>query len=391
MKVGQQRITDEKRFQKRIRARELASGTQFPFRIVSGPAHRFFHMWPTTAEDEETKVMKNTWRSAHVKGDERSLLDQLANLDKALKQKHISSRGGDDSKAMSILRKQDRYDYAIIPRIQEPGKQPEICILEANWSVYNDIRNKSTEKHPTKPGMLLYGLQYMYDLVLTKGKNTQTGRPAYKVDVLGCTTEGTIPIDHLDAERFPIDNPMRFFPSEDLALIEATAWELDEQDLPIDNEKLAEYLKEFPIDLGRAEKNNASSFLFFNSPDDLGALQNYAFTQALPVHIPKQAELAAMPQGAIASPAPATNTVVVTESQVITEAPVQQAVVQQAPVVTQPEKTLMAEEVPVTQAKTTTADATVSQAPVHAPQPEVNPNTVVQPTQGVGLTRPQLW
>ena len=390
MQVGQNKVTDERRFQKRIRAREMNIGDQLPFRIVTGPIHRFLHMWPTQVEDEDTQVVKPTWRSSHVKGDERTVLDQLANLDKALKQKHIAARGGDTAEARSVLAKQDRYDYAIIPRIQ--GEIQEVTILEANWTVYNDIRNISTLKHPTVQGMLMYGLHYMYDLVLTKGRNPKTGRPSYKVDVLDCHYQGKISINHLDDEKYPIDNPAQFFSAEDLSLIEMATWELEEQDKPIENDKLIEYLKEFPIDLGRQDKTNPSVFLFFNNHEDLAAIQAYSNKENLPVNGPTPTKLGTTPDAAPETPV--INAPVNTATLPVT--PVIQPVVNQ-PVVNQPvdveseviQETapvtpispipVAAEEVPITNPNGNIASTPpVVTQPVDAPQPE----TVVQPQTG---------
>jgi len=392
MQVGQKRVTDERRFQKRYRVRELSPGDQFSFRIVTGPIHRFFHMWPTMVEDDETKVQQATWRSAHVQGDVRTVLDQLANVDKVLKQKHISSRGGDPTEAMSVLRKQDRYDYAIIPRIQ--GEDPEVSVLEANWTVYNDIRNLSTQKHPTKQGMLMYGLHYMYDLVLTKGRNVKTKRPSYKVDVLSCQTEGRIPMDHLDDKKFPIENPSQFFSGEDLAMIEAATWEIEEIDKPIENEKLIEYLKDFPIDLGRQDKKNASVFLFFNNQEDLLAIQNYAVSSALPISVPNPATMsnvstapgnpagapAALPPGKAVTPP---KQPVETESQVVDDGkpPFDTG---GAPV---------AEEVAVTrpnQPQAATAQAPVQTPPTPGPSQPANVPDAAAGQPG-GLKKPRLW
>jgi len=302
MQVGQKQVPSGFTNQKRMRPSSMKFGETFVFRAVDGPVQRSFHMWPTKIEDKDTGVMKNSWRSVHVNRDETNILDKLSTLDLRLKKNHLEKRGLDKSKARSTVSKKNRYDYAIIPRGHVEGPR-EIWVLEANYTIYNAIKEISNSLHPTIPGMLQYGLMYMYDLCIKKTKEEQTGYPKYTVSVLNCTTEGKISSDYLDTQNHPIENPLQFFSPEDADLIENTDWDLSKIDLPVTPEKLSEILTKAPIDFGRTDKNNPNICLFFNDNEDLQTIQEYAKNEGLPHAIPQGTANTGMSnQGAISAP-----------------------------------------------------------------------------------------
>lgn len=304
MQIGQRNVPDERRWQKRVRPKEFPIGKPHVLRIVNGPVHRWLHLWPTQSEDQATNVMKNTWRSAYVQHDVTTVLDELAKVDIALKQKHLKARGADTKDASSMLEKMDRYDYAVIPRV--PGEPPSLQVFEANWTIYSQIKDKAKKADAVDPRMLMYGLCYMYDIVVTKVINERSGQNNYTVEVApNCPTAGKIPIQHLDTEKYPIENMAQYFSAQDLELINGADWDLDALDQPVSEEELIKILVEYPIDLGRRDKINPSTFIFFNAREDFQALQSFSTTAGLPILIPTANDLVALPSQTSANALPA--------------------------------------------------------------------------------------
>jgi len=273
MEIGQSKI-EVSNFRKRTRVKQIPDKGQMVVRIVTGPIQRHFHMWPTQAMDTTTGMTMPTWRSVYVNFKDKTPLDQLAALDKHMKANMLKAQGGDEKEARSVLAKQNRFDYVVIERVQ--GEEPQLSILEANWTVYQGINKLATLPHPTNAGMLHHGLQYMYDIVITKGTNPKTHRPEYTVAALNCATEGKISMDYLDSTNFPMDNPGQYFGAGDLQLIENAEWSLETEDAVVEPKKFGDVLKEFPLDLGRTDKNNKTSYLFFSNQTEYQALETQA-------------------------------------------------------------------------------------------------------------------
>jgi len=294
MKIGSNQVVDAGKFQKRRRMKDLNMNDTWQFRIVNGPMHRHFHMWPTTEMDATTGVMKATWRGVTVERDQANALDKLAEIDKMLKAKHLERVGADPKTARSMLRKSDRFDYACIFRTQ--GQAPTVEVMEANWSVHDAINQIKMTKDPTKPDYLMYGLPFMYDCTLLKRHNPKTNRPDYILNVHPATlkTAGLVHVGYLDQAKNPFPNAEQFFSAEDLEVINACPFELEDLDKPISSEKVLEFLQAHPIDLGRREKNNPGIFMFFNRMEDLMALQDFARNSGVNCALPNQQDLAAL-------------------------------------------------------------------------------------------------
>jgi len=294
MRISSPNVTDGGKFQTRRRMKDLPVGSSWSGRIVAGPIHRHFHMWPTRASDPTTNVIKNTWRSVMVNPSETNMLDKLASIDKALKQKALVASGGDPKKARSVLEKGDRFDYAVIFR--NTGKPPVVEIMEANWTVFDAINQLKNKKDPQKPEYLLYGLPFMYDIIIEKRLKPTTGQPDYAVSIYPPTlrTGGLVHSGYLDQDKNPFPNPEQFFSADDLALIQACPFELEDIDKPVPPEKVMDIVREFPIDLNHRLKDNASVFTFFNRIEDLLAIQEYAKTSGTHFYVPNQQDLAGM-------------------------------------------------------------------------------------------------
>ena len=303
MKIGSNHVPDTGKFQKRKRVKDLNIGERWTFRIVNGPMHRFFHMWPTMASDAVTGVIKPTWRGVTVDENESNVLDKLAEIDRQLKGRHLKATGGDEKQARSMLKKSDRFDYACIFRT--PGKAPEVEVMEANWQVHDKINQLKNMKDPVKPDYLMYGLPFMYDIVLEKRDDPKTHRPNYIVQVhpASLKTSGLVHTGFLDQVKNPFPNPEQFFSAEDLATIQACNFELEDLDKPISADKVLEFIRANPIDLGRREKQNPGIFMFFNNMNDLQAIQDYAKNAGVNCAMPNQQDLSTIGQNQSSAPA----------------------------------------------------------------------------------------
>ena len=271
MKIGSQPTPELRSFQRHLRLKDLTD--RWVIRIVNGPFRRLFHMWPTYDEDKQTGVQKSTWKSVMVDDKTSNLLVKMAEVDKTLKQKWAVLNKQDPKTVRSNLRKSDRFDYAIIRR--NTGKPPAVEIFEANWTVHQAIMAIKEKKDPTSAGQefLMYGLPYMYDLVIERKVNAKTNRADYEVDVVisSLTTSGKIHMKHLDELHSPYPDKAAFFSAEDLEVINSCAWELEDQDPPVSPEEVAKVLMQYPIDLGARSHDNPNVFMFFNGAEDLKA------------------------------------------------------------------------------------------------------------------------
>lgn len=288
MKIGSKKVADSN-FNKRFRVTKMDFNQKVVLRIVNGPEHRYFHMWPTIEEDQATMAIKATWRGVTVEKDQKNVLDTLAEVDASIK-KEIARAAGDEKKAeRSTLRKSDRFDYAVIIRnVSEfAGK---VSIMETNWTVHNAIQQTKNKKSVTDDKKLFHGLPYMYDIVIEKIRNPKTRQPDYTIEVMENPYRGQVPIEYLDEEKYPMQNREAFFTAEDLALINETQWELEDQDKPVGPDKVLEMLRTFPIALGQRNKEN-NKFLFFQTLADLKALQNFAVSNTIPIYLPRMEEL----------------------------------------------------------------------------------------------------
>lgn len=299
MQIGSRRVTDDTTFQKRIRVREMKDGEQLVVRIVNGPMHRWFHMWPTLEEDFVAKTLKNTWRSVYVKKDDTTNIEKLAAVDVLMKKAKIKAAGGDEKQARSLLSKQNRYDYAVIHKGAPTGQALMVEIMEANWKVYSNIGALFSMKDPRNPAMLLNGLPYMSDIVITKGTDPKTRRPSYAVSVLGCKVDGKIEMKYLDEVACPYPNQEQFFTTEELEAIKVCPWDLDTVDQPKTPEEVSAMISQFPIDFARREKNDQSKFYLFSSKEELDMLVKIAENEGVQYYFPSKEDVAP----ALAAPA----------------------------------------------------------------------------------------
>lgn len=263
-------------------------------RIVAGMVIRHNHLWPTLVEEAGGSTVKPTWRGASVNGDNRDPLDVVSEIDKALQAHYLQSTGGDPNRAMSLFGKRTVHLYAWIKR--EQGKPPEVGLLEANWTVANGIDQLRKKVSPTNPEMLYYGLPYMYDICISKYKNPKTGRPAYEVSPFQCSTEGKIPVKHLEEDKYPITDKTPFFSSEDLEAIAACDWELKDQDVPITSAELLDRLRQFPIDLSRRTRDG-KNFMFFRTKTELNVIEEALKHEGIDFISPQPADINMLPDG----------------------------------------------------------------------------------------------
>lgn len=315
MKIGQNKVNDN--YQKRTRVTDMKDGEQFAFRIINGPFTRNFHLYPSIYEDSTTKELKPGWTTIYVKGGkdvEENLLDKFAKLDLLLKQNRLkatNAKEDDIKKAKSMVRKNNRFDYAIIKRVM--GEQPTISILEAPWGVFNQIKNLINTKSTKDQSKLAYGLQYMFDFILKRTKNTKTGYPEYtvSVDITSCSKcAEKIDAYYLDTEKNPYPNNEQFFTPEEMDAINSCKFEMEEIDTPKTNEEVAEILKKNPLDIGRRDKNS-QAFYFFNTAMELQALVNTATNIGLNYYVPNSPDIMGLPNPTPNAPAlpEATNSV----------------------------------------------------------------------------------
>ena len=322
MQIGSRKVTDDTTFQKRIRVRDMKDGEQLVVRIVNGPSHRWFHMWPTLEEDPVAKTLKNSWRSVYVRKDDTTNIEKLATADKLIKTAKIKAAGGDEKTARSLLSKQNRYDYAVIRRGAPVGQPIIIEVAEANWRVYSSICTLFSEKDPRNPNMLLKGLPYMSDICITKGTDQKTHRPSYAVSVIGCQVEGKIELKYLDEVACPYPSQEQFFTSVELEAIKNSPWDLDTIDVPKTPEEVSAMIGQFPIDFGRREKNDQSKFYLFSTTEELKILTTVADSANVMYYLPSQEDLSAP---AIAAPAQTAVTQPVQIQSIVVTQPVQQA------------------------------------------------------------------
>lgn len=375
MKVGQKRM-ETGGFKKRIRPTQLGIGESMTVRIVIGPERRYYQMWPTQVEDEGTGVMKNTWRSVSVSKDQETLLDKLGKLDRFLKEKEHKKRKnagatGKERKIRSMLDKQRRDLYAVIPRtvpgsILEPNWNKEVYIMEANWTIANRLSEISNLEDPNNKSVLLNGLIYMYDVMISVSRNAATGERSYSVEPYNCQVHSTVPIKYLD-ENCPIEDPLSYFPAEDIELINATTWELEDEDKPKTQEEIVKMLEQFPIDIRRQDKKNPNIYILFDSEENCKQLESFATNNGIPL---------------------LTNTVIQNSSVGLPQ-PEHQRIEQ--PASTQPgpamppQGNINIEKVDVTRPEATTSTSSTTQ-----PEPQQQPQP--QPQKDPGLKEPEdVW
>ena len=294
MKIGSPNVTDGGKFQARRQVKKIPLNDSWTGRIVAGPVKRHWHFWPTRAMDKTTQVEKSTWKSVIVNPNESNILDRLAAVDKALKQKALVASGGDPKKAKSLLAKGDRFDYAMI--IRNTGKPPIVEIVEANWTVFDAINQLKTKKDPNKPDYLLNGLPFMYDVIIERRIKPTTGQPDYSVSIHPATlrTSGMVHSGFLDQDKNPFPNPEQFFSAEDLAAIQACPFELADLDKPMSPEQVIDVVRDYPIDLNHRLKENNSIFTFFNRMEDLLAIQEFSKTSGTHFFVPNETDLLRM-------------------------------------------------------------------------------------------------
>jgi len=331
MQIGSRKVLDDTTFQKRIRVRDMKEGEQLVVRIVNGPAHRWFHMWPTLEEDPVAKTVKNTWRSVYVKKDDTTNIEKLSAVDVLMKKAKIKAAGGDEKQARSLLSKQNRYDYAVIRRGVQQGQPVIVEIMEANWRVYSSICALFSTKDPRNPNMLLNGLPYMSDILITKSSDPKTHRPAYAVSVLGCKVDGKIELKYLDEVACPYPSQEQFFDTVELEAIKTSPWDLDTIDIPKTPEEVSAMISQFPIDFARREKNDQSKFYLWSTTEELQMLTKIAESEGVQYYLPSKEDL-----GAPAISAPPSQPVqqITSVVQPVAQPVAVQPVVQ--PVVTQP-------------------------------------------------------
>jgi hypothetical protein len=147
-------------------------------------------------------------------------------------------------------------------------------------------------KDPRNPAMLLNGLPYMSDIVITKGTDPKTFRPSYSVSVLGCKVDGKIELKHLDEVACPYPNQEQFFTAEELAAIKNCPWDLDTVDQPKTPEEVSAMISQFPIDFARREKNDQSKFYLFSSKEELDMLVKVAENEGVQYYFPSKEDVA---------------------------------------------------------------------------------------------------
>lgn len=280
---------------KRIRLREMPLNSSLQARIILGPEIRTKHMFPTMVEDKTSGTLKPSWRAITVNRNEENILDKLAALDIALKQKVAMSKGMSQADAVkefkrSTLGKNDIFMYAVFQRA--PVSSLEIQILEAPWSVHAALMKMRSDTMPGNANMLCKGLLYMYDVIFTRGLNPKTKQPEYGVTTFQCQTEGKIGAKYLDEAANPFPNVEQFFTQEELDAISRCTWDLATIDPPEAPGKVKELLSKFPLSLAHTEKKNQNKFLLVDNMDSVNAYLTYCNQNGVPVVLPSEQELA---------------------------------------------------------------------------------------------------
>lgn len=280
-----------------FKVKQMAVGSEVRARILQGVQDKYCYWWPTVVEDQNSGVVKNTWRNAYVDGNAKTPLDHLADLDRAFKQKLTEASGGNPTEVRSMFDKEMTYDYAAIIRGSSTGKADSIQILKTNWSVMNRINQIQHMLSGVSKDYLEYGLIYMYDIIIRKSTNPKNGRNQYTVDpeIQTCAhTAGKVHIAYIDQDRNPLD-PNQYLSAEDQQLVAACNWDLDTIEQPIPVAQLMDRLRQYPINLAARQRNNPSRFLFFQSRQELETLQKVMALESIAFLLPQDNEIASLP------------------------------------------------------------------------------------------------
>lgn len=146
------------RFGDVVRVSSLEPG-QYVYRILAGVKRFSKIFWPSIVSDPEEGWKPTT--KVVIVPEEQTVLDLFAKIDKRVK---IES-GFDPKEVKSDLDRQTSWAYLAFDRSSDELK---VIQLEVPYSVFDALSKIEETIDPKNPDMLLYGLIYMYDVIITK-------------------------------------------------------------------------------------------------------------------------------------------------------------------------------------------------------------------------------
>jgi len=280
---------------------------------------------PTVSIDAETGKSKAGWKV--IRG-EHLLLDTIESADFQVRKEYFlkvavhQNQEIDERKiewqARSRLASSKRWMIAAFDRAD--GDNPIVKRLAMPWKVWKGVTEKQTMEDPTKPGFLLNGPLYAFDVLINHTRDDdKPGNEAFKhdysVEVVSRPFQGQFPISFL--EEAPTAEVLNacFTPAE-MQAMETTTVNLQKETAPHTEDEIRDIFRKYPINLGLME-NGTPVFLY---PDRLAqTLDDLEIPYVLPggrVSIPANTGGQAMIENVPAAPKVSSVSVEATDAQV---------------------------------------------------------------------------
>jgi len=140
-------------------------------RVIVGPVSVDTLWYPTLMEIERDKVVQ-TYRTL-VRPSEGWFLDKVAKLDEQITRENLMSGGvseEESKKYRSPLRTNRMFRFLVFDRDQDGGGAPTVRAFDYPFTVKDKLEKLQTQKNQKNPQYLEYGLVFMFDVYIIRGK-----------------------------------------------------------------------------------------------------------------------------------------------------------------------------------------------------------------------------
>lgn len=244
---------------------------RYAFRLVEGVKRQEQIWWPTVREDATTGILEDSFAVLTVDPSSKNVLDMIAGLDRRIQ----IEQGRDPKNVRSALDRAKKWVYLGFDRREA---EPILREIHAPWTVFSQLRGLQEEVDPSDPSLLLNGLIFMYDVLITISQDPRKkgwkGR-SYRVDPYGNKFEGTIPTTWLkdppkdfSTEAWLLENEI--FTEEEMGALDESPLDLGGIATPVLESEIFEALAETPINFGAVRDDGSGSLVpVFSKPQRL--------------------------------------------------------------------------------------------------------------------------